>query len=122
VFDNTNVPAPDFVNATPLAPLEIMPDNVNVSFVALATLIVSVPLTTLLALRTILPLKILLALELFSVMFAPLFKLIALGMLSVVPLNASIAPLATVAVAALLPRPLLFATTTVPPLIFMVPV
>lgn len=119
-MDNTNVPGPDFVNVTPLAPLDITPDSVKTSLVAFAMLMVLVPLTTLLLFNVIPPLQILFALALLSKSVAPLRKLIVFAIFRDVPLAANVAPEKTLVV--LLPKPELCAATNEPELTLVVPV
>ena len=73
-------------------------------------------------LNVIVPDKVLVVALLISDSVAPLLRVMALLMLSEVPLNAIVAPLATVAVALLFPKPVLFATVNVPALTVVVPV
>ena len=73
-------------------------------------------------LKVIVPDKVLVVALLLSNNVAPLLRVMAFATLSEVPLNASVALLATVAVALLLPKPALFDNVNVPALTLVVPV
>lgn len=95
------------------------PDKIKIVD-AFVILIVSELLAALSSVK--LPTIVFVVLVLLSNRVLPLLRLMAFAMLSEAPFIRSVAPLATVAVALLLPKPALFATINAPALMLVVPV